>query len=242
MKFILKHRSTKSLRSGNNTGWPTIHHRKNWPRLPPKRSRGCSSFTIERIRAAIKRAPKNAARQAVKSNCLKRFVKPTAARLWPDMISKFTDANSLIIRSSELDARWRDASALTIGNDLVPVFTSLPEDPGDALKPRTWIECSLHPHGNREISARREPHPQGLVQPGPRAFQAARAATASWHAPAYRARRSGADLPDEPHPARGEPGARDRDPHPGARHLPPMAPDAALPRPPLGENAGHAGA
>src|ERR1035438_2125895 len=45
----------------------------------------------------------------------------------------------------------------------------------------------IHPHGHRKISARRDPHPQGLVQPGLRSSQTARAAAASGHAPAHRA-------------------------------------------------------
>ena len=74
--------------------------------------------------------------------------------------------------------------------------------------------------------------PERVVQSRGRSAGAAGAAAASRDAAADRPGRPRALVPDGADRAGGQPGARDRDPRRGARRLPPVAADAALPRAP----------
>ena len=84
--------------------------------------------------------------------------------------------------------------------------------------------------------------PTVLVQHRGRPAEAAAAAAAPGHAAADRPRRPRAALPDGADRAGGHDRARDRDPRAGARRLPPVAADAALPRAAAREGAPDAGA
>ena len=86
--------------------------------------------------------------------------------------------------------------------------------------------------GADEVPARRIGASAALVQHPRRHAEPAAAGAASGHRAAGRARRPRAALPDGADPPGGERGAGDRDPGGGARHLQPLAPDAALPRAP----------
>ena len=92
-----------------------------------------------------------------------------------------------------------------------------------------------HVHAGRV----RAGHP--LVQHRGRPPDAAAPAAAPGHARAGRAGRPGAALPDRADHAGGQRGAVRRDPGAGARRLQAVPPEPALPRPPLGAEARHAG-
>src|SRR6185295_6966939 len=88
----------------------------------------------------------------------------------------------------------------------------------------------------------RGPHPDPLGEPAPRPAGSAAAAAPPGDDAARRPARSDADLPDGADRAGGVDRARGRDPGGGPRRLSPVAPDAALPRPPPGARARYAGA
>ena len=108
--------------------------------------------------------------------------------------------------------------------------------------PRRWREPDHIVKGCSDVGANpfslaRGGYPDVLVQPGGRPAEATTAGPPSGHAPADRAGRSGAPLPDGGH----RPGSLHRALHPdpggGARRLPALAADAALPGAPAGAGA-----
>ena len=80
-----------------------------------------------------------------------------------------------------------------------------------------------------EVRARRVADPAGLVQHRGRPARAAVPAAPSGHRSADRARRPGPALPDGAHRPGGLGRARDRDPRPGPRRLPPLPTEPAVP-------------
>ncbi len=91
-----------------------------------------------------------------------------------------------------------------------------------------------------QVSVGRVRHPHPLVQRRRRHAQPARPGTGTGRK-TDRARGPDADFPHEPDRAGSIGGALDSHPRAGARSLPPLAPLAAVPRPPAGSGPGHPG-
>ena len=99
-------------------------------------------------------------------------------------------------------------------------------------------DASRHLH---QDPARRVGAPDPVVQRDPRSAGAAAAAAAPGHARAGRTRRPGATVPDGAHRAGGDGRPLRRHPRRRARRVPALAPVAAVPGPPPGGLARHAG-
>ena len=93
-----------------------------------------------------------------------------------------------------------------------------------------------------QVPARRERDADPLVQRAARPADPTAAGAAPGHRAAGRAGRPGAAVPDGPDPAGGVDRAVRRHPGGGARRLPAVAAEPAVPRAPAGEGARHAGA